>query len=69
MKLLEAVSFYGTRLPDRQAQSKRLFNEKVKGDFPATSPREQNKSNNDQWRIVFKWAEGNAFEVETKDYH
>jgi hypothetical protein len=28
MKLLEAVSFYGT-------QSKRLFNEKVKGDFPA----------------------------------
>jgi toxin HigB-1 len=24
---------------------------------------------NDQWRIVFKWTKGNAFEVEIKDYH
>ncbi len=24
---------------------------------------------NDQWRIVFKWAHGNAFEVEITDYH
>lgn len=24
---------------------------------------------NDQWRIVFKWENGNAFEVEIVDYH
>jgi proteic killer suppression protein len=24
---------------------------------------------NDQWRIVFKWSSGNAFEVEIIDYH
>ena len=24
---------------------------------------------NDQWRICFKWAEGNAFEVGIIDYH
>ena len=24
---------------------------------------------NDQWRIIFKWANGNAFEVEIVDYH
>ena len=24
---------------------------------------------NDQWRIVFKWDNGNAFEVEILDYH
>ncbi|MDC7685003.1 type II toxin-antitoxin system RelE/ParE family toxin [Asticcacaulis sp. BYS171W] len=24
---------------------------------------------NDQWRIVFKWLEGNAHEVEFVDYH
>jgi proteic killer suppression protein len=24
---------------------------------------------NDQWRIVFKWDSGNAFEVEILDYH
>ena len=25
--------------------------------------------NNDQWRIIFKWQAGNAFEVEIIDYH
>jgi proteic killer suppression protein len=24
---------------------------------------------NDQWRIVFTWREGNAYEVSIKDYH
>lgn len=24
---------------------------------------------NDQWRIIFKWNNGNASEVEIKDYH
>ena len=24
---------------------------------------------NDQWRIIFKWTNGNAFEVEIVDYH
>ena len=24
---------------------------------------------NDQWRIVFRWSEGNAFEVSIMDYH
>ncbi len=24
---------------------------------------------NDQWRIIFKWNNGNAFEVEIVDYH
>jgi proteic killer suppression protein len=24
---------------------------------------------NDQWRIVFRWQEGNAFDVEIIDYH
>jgi len=24
---------------------------------------------NDQWRIIFKWVEGNAFEAEIIDYH
>lgn len=24
---------------------------------------------NDQWRIIFKWQAGNAFEVEIIDYH
>ena len=24
---------------------------------------------NDQWRIIFKWSAGNAFEVEIVDYH
>ena len=24
---------------------------------------------NDQWRIIFKWADGNASEVEIIDYH
>jgi len=24
---------------------------------------------NDQWRIIFKWKSGNAFDVEIVDYH
>lgn len=24
---------------------------------------------NDQWRIMFKWQQGNAYEVEITDYH
>jgi Plasmid maintenance system killer protein len=24
---------------------------------------------NDQWRIIFKWNSGNAFEVEITNYH
>ena len=24
---------------------------------------------NDQWRLIFKWKEGNAFEVSIEDYH
>lgn len=24
---------------------------------------------NDQWRIIFKWQSGNAYEVEIVDYH
>jgi len=24
---------------------------------------------NDQWRICFRWREGNAYEVEITDYH
>lgn len=24
---------------------------------------------NDQWRLCFRWSEGNAFEVEIVDYH
>jgi proteic killer suppression protein len=24
---------------------------------------------NDQWRVCFKWREGNAYEVEITDYH
>lgn len=24
---------------------------------------------NNQWRIVFQWKDGNAFEVQVKDYH
>jgi proteic killer suppression protein len=24
---------------------------------------------NDQWRIIFKWSQGHAFEVEIVDYH
>ena len=24
---------------------------------------------NDQWRVVFKWADGDAFEVRIADYH
>lgn len=24
---------------------------------------------NDQWRVIFKWRNGNAFEVEITDYH
>lgn len=24
---------------------------------------------NDQWRIIFRWKENNAYEVEIKDYH
>jgi toxin HigB-1 len=24
---------------------------------------------NDQWRIIFKWTEGNAYDVEILDYH
>ncbi len=24
---------------------------------------------NDQWRIIFKWDDGNAYEVEITDYH
>jgi len=24
---------------------------------------------NDQWRIIFKWSEGHAFEVQIADYH
>ena len=24
---------------------------------------------NDQWRIIFKWTNGNAFEVQIVDYH
>jgi proteic killer suppression protein len=24
---------------------------------------------NDQWRIIFKWGNGNAYEVELTDYH
>ncbi|MCL2139332.1 MAG: type II toxin-antitoxin system RelE/ParE family toxin [Treponema sp.] len=24
---------------------------------------------NDQWRVIFKWAEGNAYDVTIADYH
>jgi proteic killer suppression protein len=24
---------------------------------------------NDQWRIIFKWSQGHAFEIEIVDYH
>ena len=24
---------------------------------------------NDQWRIIFKWSEGHAFDVQIIDYH
>lgn len=24
---------------------------------------------NDQWRVVFRWAEGDAYDVEVIDYH
>lgn len=24
---------------------------------------------NDQWRIIFKWSDGNAYEVKITDYH
>lgn len=24
---------------------------------------------NDQWRVVFRWAEGNAWDVKVEDYH
>ena len=24
---------------------------------------------NDQWRVVFRWKDGNAFEVQVVDYH
>ena len=24
---------------------------------------------NDQWRIIFRWVDGQAFDVEIKDYH
>lgn len=24
---------------------------------------------NDQWRVVFRWKEGNAYEVKIQDYH
>jgi proteic killer suppression protein len=24
---------------------------------------------NDQWRVCFRWAEGNAYDVEIVDYH
>lgn len=24
---------------------------------------------NDQWRLVFKWEDGNAYEVQILDYH
>ena len=24
---------------------------------------------NDQWRVIFRWAEGNAYEVTITDYH
>ena len=24
---------------------------------------------NDQWRVCFRWVEGNAFDVEITDYH
>lgn len=24
---------------------------------------------NDQWRVCFRWQQGNAYEVEIKDYH
>ena len=24
---------------------------------------------NDQWRVIFKWTEGNAYDVEITDYH
>ena len=24
---------------------------------------------NDQWRVCFKWKEGNAYDVEITDYH
>lgn len=24
---------------------------------------------NDQWRICFRWSEGNAYDVEVTDYH
>jgi len=24
---------------------------------------------NDQWRVVFRWSEGDAFDVEIVDYH
>ena len=39
--------------------------EKLKGD----SKEYYSVRINDQWRIIFKWSEGNASEVEIIDYH
>ena len=44
---------------------------KVSASKTATSPSCKTLCDrvNNQWRIIFKWENGNAFEVEIRDYH
>ena len=39
--------------------------EKLKGDFQGF----HSIRVNDQWRLVFRWESGNAYDVELLDYH
>ena len=60
---LEAVNAAG-RIEDlRVPPSNHL--EKLKGDLKGR----YSIRVNDQWRVVFRWADGDAFDVEIADYH
>lgn len=81
-ELFNEISVRRFQSIERQARRKLLYLHSVRGlqDLlvPPGNKLESLKGNrkgqysiriNDQWRICFKWKDGNAFDVEIIDYH
>ena len=77
----ERVKGYSTELQEIGRRKLRMLNNSqniMDLQVPPSNRLEKLKGNlkdyysiriNDQWRIIFKWNNGNAFEVEIVDYH
>jgi len=61
---MDVLTMYILMLPDLTIPPSNKL-ERIKGDLKDY----YSIRINDQWRIIFKWSDGNASEVEIIDYH